>query len=89
MSIYVVRACRSKKGKSQEVQQLLKQATENIPGVFVYQSMAYPNDFGVFAQFASEEAARKFAKSAAQVEVTDKITSLVDCATSISLWKQV
>lgn len=88
MSIYVVRACRSKKGKSQEVQQLLKQATESIPGVFVYQSMADPNDFGVFAEFASEEAARKFAKSVAQVEVTDKISALVDCATSISLWKQ-
>jgi len=89
MSIYVVRACRAKKGKNQEVQQLLKKATESIPKSFVYQSMGDPNDIGVFAEFDGEKAARAFATSAEQDAITQKLASLVQDATPLSVWNRV
>ena len=89
MSIYVVRACRAKKGKGAEVQQLLKKAAEGHAGIFVYQSMGDEHDFGVFAEFSSEDAGRKYAASKEQAEVTTKLSSMVEDATGITVWKQV
>ena len=89
MSIYVVRACRAKKGKGAEVQQLLKKAAEGHAGIFVYQSMGDEHDFGVFAEFSSEDAGRKYAASKEQSDVTTKLASMVEDATGITVWKQV
>jgi hypothetical protein len=89
MSIYVVRACRAKKGKAGDVQSLLKKAADGQSGIFVYQSMGDSHDFGVFAEFANEDAARKFAASSAQQDVTGKLASMVEDATAITVWKQV
>jgi hypothetical protein len=89
MSIYVVRACRAKRGKGNEVQQLLKKAAEGQAGIFVYQSMGDPNDFGVFAEFSGEDAARKYAASLQQKDTTNKLVSMVEDATPLTVWKQV
>lgn len=88
MSIYVVRACRAKKGKGGEVQQTLKKAADGQAGIFVYQSMGDSNDFGVFAEFSSEDAARKFAASREQQDMSSKLSSLVEDATAVTVWKR-
>ncbi|HTT07740.1 MAG TPA: hypothetical protein VMH34_03000 [Gammaproteobacteria bacterium] len=89
MSIYVIRACRAKKGKGRDVQQLLKKAIENMPSSFVYQSKGDANDFGIFVEFDGEKAAREFADSDEQAAITRQLTSMVEDATPITVWSRV
>lgn len=87
MSLYVMRACRAKDGKGQEVEQLLRQGIKDAPGSFLYQSLGNPNDYGVFVEFADEEAAKKFA--AANSETDAKLAGLIEGATDITAWKLI
>ena len=89
MSLYVVRACRAKKGKGAEVQALLKKAAESQAGIFVYQNPIEPDAFGVFAEFANEDTARAYAGSAEQQKVTNTLAPLVEVSTDITVWKRV